>query len=139
MRIPVLGAALALVLAGCGSVDPNRVTRPADQPAFQGDRAELVAAGETLWKDKALGKSGLSCESCHVNGAAFKKTFKDAYPHQVAMAKGMAGLTSIDAAQMVQFCMIVPMKAEPLPWSSKELAALAAYIEDVEQPAYQAK
>lgn len=133
------GAVTVLVLAGCGSVDPELVIRPANMPPFEGDRAELVAMGATLWKDANLGKSGVSCESCHMNGAQFKSTFKEPYPHRVAMAKGMADLESIDAAQMVQFCMIVPMEAEPLPWSSQELAALSAYVEDVEQKQFQAK
>jgi len=51
----------------------------------------------------------------------------------------MAGdVGEITAAQMVQFCMLAPMEAEPLPWDSKELAALAAYVDDVVQPAFAA-
>ena len=49
------------------------------------------------------------------------------------MAKSMSDLESINAEQMVQFCMIVPMKSEPLAWDSRELAALTVYIEDIEQ------
>lgn len=133
------GAIAALVLSGCGSVDPQLVTRPDGAARFEGDRADLVAAGAELWRDSNLGKAGVSCESCHINGAQFKKTFKQPYPHQVAMAKSMSGLTSIDAEQMVQFCMMVPMKSEPLAWDSRELAALSAYVEDVEQKGYAAK
>jgi cytochrome c len=128
------GAVFALILSGCGSVDATLVTRPAGSTAFQGDRAELVVAGEALWNDDSLGEAGVSCSSCHVGGAQFKDTFKEPYPHRVAMADNMSGLASIDAEQMVQFCMIVPMKGEPLAWDSRELAALAAYIDDVEQP-----
>lgn len=135
----VLGAVLTVTLAACGSVDPNLVTRPADQAPYQGDRAELVALGATLWQDNTLGTAGVACQSCHLNGAQFKATFKQPYPHQVAMAKSMSGLTSIDAAQMTQFCMLVPMKGQPLAWDSKELAALAAYIEDVEQKSFASK
>jgi cytochrome c len=36
---------------------------------------------------------------------------------------------------MVQFCMIVPMADEPLPWDSTELAALTAYVQSI-QPGY---
>lgn len=32
--------------------------------------------------------------------------------------------------------MIIPMDTDPLPWDSREPAALAAYYEDVEKPAY---
>jgi len=132
-------ASLAFVLAACGHVDPNRVTRPAGSKPFQGDRAELVQLGATLWKDTSLSTNGIACQGCHVNGAQFKKSFAAAYPHPVAMAKSMANLKAIDAEQMVQFCMIVPMKAEPLPWDSKKLAALTAYIEDSEQPSFKSK
>jgi cytochrome c len=130
------GAVFALILSGCGSVDAGLVTRPAGSSPFEGDRAELVAAGEALWNDTNLGAAGVSCGSCHVGGGQFKDTFKEPYPHRVAMADKMSGLPSIDAEQMVQFCMIVPMKSEPLAWDSRELAALAAYIDDVEQPNY---
>ena len=133
------GALLVLVLTGCGSVDPALVQRPDGVAAYQGDRAELVAEGERLWSDNTLGTAGVSCGSCHVAGAQFKDTFKEPYPHEVAMAKSMSGLGPIDAEQMTQFCMIVPMKGEPLAWGSKELAALAAYIDDVEQPRFAAQ
>ncbi|PIP81220.1 MAG: hypothetical protein COW84_01030 [Gammaproteobacteria bacterium CG22_combo_CG10-13_8_21_14_all_40_8] len=135
----LLGAAVAVVLSGCSSIDPGKVTRPAGTVAFSADRTELVAEGEKLWNNPNLGKSGLACNTCHMGGAQFKKTFKVAYPHKVAMSSSMAGLDKIDAEQMVQFCMLAPMKTEPLPWESKDLAALTAYVEDVAQPEFQAK
>lgn len=125
----VFGAMLTLTLAGCGSVDPVLVQRPAGVAAFEGDAVELAAAGEELWNDTSLGTAGVSCATCHVGGAQFKDSFKQPYPHRVAMAKSMADLDSIDGEQMVQFCMIVPMKGEPLAWDSRELAALTAYVE----------
>ena len=51
------------------------------------------------------------------------------------MPKQQAGLSQVNAAEMVQFCMVVPMAAEPLDWNSTELAALAAYVESI-QPDY---
>ncbi|MBL1417091.1 MAG: hypothetical protein COB27_009460, partial [Moritella sp.] len=60
-------------------------------------------------------------------------SFKQPYPHLVAMAEDMSGLTSIDAEQMVQFCMLQPMQAEMFAWDSKELAALTLYVEKVVQ------
>jgi cytochrome c len=104
------------------------------------DRSTLVTKGEALWNDKSLSSNGLACSSCHVgNVAAFKTTFKEPYPHQVEMASDMGGLEAIDADGMVQLCMLVPMKAEILPWDSEELAALTAYVVDVVQPDYQQK
>ncbi len=49
------------------------------------------------------------------------------------MTDAKSGFEEVDAGQMVQFCMVVPMKSDPLPWSSKELAALAAYTEHLQQ------
>ncbi len=36
---------------------------------------------------------------------------------------------------MVQFCMNVPMATDPLPWDSQELAALVAWVDNI-QPGY---
>jgi hypothetical protein len=33
--------------------------------------------------------------------------------------------------QMINFCMINPMKADPLPYGSKEMTALSAYFQNV--------
>jgi hypothetical protein len=49
------------------------------------------------------------------------------------MAKQRAGLDEVTAAEMVQLCMVIPMGAQPLVWNSVELAALAAYVEDIQQ------
>ncbi|MAV24689.1 MAG: hypothetical protein CMQ05_01040 [Gammaproteobacteria bacterium] len=114
------------------------------QPGFQvfpGDREALVAKGESLWNDKTLFSKGkLACASCHKdNIKQFKETFLAPYPHSVKMAQKRAELESISAEGMVQFCMLVPMKNDTLPWDSEELAALTAYTEDVVQKDYIAK
>jgi cytochrome c len=44
-----------------------------------------------------------------------------------------AGLKQIRMDEMVQICMVVPMAATPLPWDSKELAALTAYVGRVQK------
>ena len=64
-------------------------------------------------------------------------TFAQPYPHYVAMPDQQAGVSEVNAAEMVQFCMLVPMGGEPLDWSSRELAALAAYVESI-QPGFRA-
>ena len=134
-----LALGISAVVAGCAGLDPDSISQGDNKATYQGDRAELVAEGKRLWNDPSIGNSGLSCQACHMNGAQFKKTFLDDYPHKVRMAKGMAGLPEVTTEQMVQLCMVVPMKGEPLPWDSKELAALTAYTEDVAQPEYRAK
>jgi hypothetical protein len=51
----------------------------------------------------------------------------------VAMPRDQAGLKQVQADEMVQFCMVVPMAARPLPWASKELAALTAYTLELQK------
>lgn len=139
MKTTWLLLGVAATLMACAGIDPQEVTRGQNQTVYQGDRSELVKYGGQLWNDPKLGNSGLACQSCHMNGAQFKPSFKVPYPHKVRMASGKAGLTEIDAEQMVQLCMKLPMKAEPLPWDSRELAALSAYIDDVVQPEFAAR
>jgi cytochrome c len=89
--------------------------------------------GKDLWSDTDLSTNGLSCQTCHQGNQNFGATFAEPYPHEVAMATDRAGLGEITAEEMVQLCMVVPMQAEPLPWDSRELAALAAYTTEVQK------
>lgn len=43
------------------------------------------------------------------------------------MARDQLGRKTVHLDEVVQGCMIMPMAAKPLPWDSKELAALTAY------------
>ena len=118
---------------GGGKVDAKMVMQPAGTSLYPGDRMQLVAEGQRLWNDKSLGTNGLACGICHANNGNLNKTFLKPYPHHVAMPYQQAGLDQVSAAEMVQFCMIVPMQSQPLGWSSRELAALAAYTEEVQK------
>ncbi len=115
--------------------DPARITRPADIKPFTGaDRTVLVAEGKMLFEDSSLSSNGSSCNSCHATNDLFNASFAKPYPHPVAMAREKAGLDrALQADEFVQFCMIVPMAVDPLPWDSRELAALTAYVVDVKQ------
>jgi len=114
-------------------IDAALVTQ-GDRSLYEGNRAQLVRAGEALWSDASLSSSGsTSCATCHVNNyGMMKATFASPYPHSVAMAKDRAGLDEVNAAEMVQLCMVIPMDADPLAWDSQELAALTAYVEDIQ-------
>ncbi|TAN54442.1 MAG: cytochrome C peroxidase, partial [Betaproteobacteria bacterium] len=106
--------------------------RPKGSKPYAGARADLVKAGELLWSDTRISTNGMSCNTCHKDGAAFSASFAKPYPHAVAMAQRQSKLKSITMEQMVQFCMVVPMAAKPLAWDSKELAALTAYTGEVQ-------
>lgn len=92
-----------------------------------------MALGEKLFNDTSLSSNGLSCASCHNDGAGYNATFAKAYPHSVAMARNMFGMDSVHLDEMVQICMVQPMAASPLEWSGKQLAALTTYMGKVQE------
>jgi hypothetical protein len=49
------------------------------------------------------------------------------------MAEEQGGVKQVELDEMVQFCMVVPMAARPLGWESRELAALTAYVAQVQK------
>ena len=84
------------------------------------DSARLKEMGEKLWGATALGTSGMACGTCHPNGTGLKK---EPFPKYVNMT---GDIVTMD--QMINFCMMNPMKGKPLEWNSQEMTALAAYI-----------
>ncbi len=109
--------------AGQSGLDPKLIQRPKGTTLAKGD----AKAGEKLFKDTGLSTNGMACQTCHEDNAGFQATFAKPYPHRVAMAHETAKLKTIDLDEMIQICLVVPMETKPLPWDSKELAALAAY------------
>jgi cytochrome c len=119
--------------AGKMEIDPKTISRPADYKPMTGNHAELAKEGEKLWKDSKLSTNGMSCNTCHQSHGAFQDSFAKPYPHQVAMTKDKAGMKTVHLDEMIQACMAMPMAAKPLPWNSRELAALVAYTQDVQK------
>lgn len=105
-------------------------TRPKKTRPFRGNHADLATLGRKLHADVGLSTNEMSCNSCHADFNGYADTFKHPYPHVVAMPKEVSGAKKVTAEQMVQFCLVRPMMAKPLPWNSKELAALTAYVEE---------
>ncbi len=85
----------------------------------------LVKKGKKLWKDPKLGKSGMSCMSCHADHEALNLDKVGTFPHYVAMPDKVVTLD-----QMINFCMITPMETDPLPWDSIKMTALASYYQE---------
>lgn len=126
-----------ITTVSAASVDQAKVVRPVGTTPATASHEELLTKGEQLWNDSSIGSSNLACSSCHKNNVSrFKKTFLEPFPHEVKMAKKKADLDQVTAEGMVQLCMVVPMKAEPLPWDSVELAALTTYVQEVVQADY---
>lgn len=105
--------------------------------------AELVKAvenGKTLFNDKTLGTSGMTCNSCHMEGGTKDNPEEmmgmkmDAfdnlgalYPQFVPMAGKVMTL-----AGMVNFCIVKPLGGEALAWDDQKLTDLTAYCASVE-------
>lgn len=85
------------------------------------DKAKLMELSEKLWNDAKLGTAGVSCSTCHPDGKGLKKA---PYPKYVAMPDDIVTLD-----QMINFCMLNPMKGKPLAWNSVEMTALASYVQ----------
>jgi cytochrome c len=84
---------------------------------------EAVAMGEKMWKDESLGTSGLACLSCHGGYEMLNLDKRQNYPHYVEMT---GDVVSLD--QMVNYCMLNPMKGETFEWNSREMTAMTAYF-----------
>jgi len=81
-----------------------------------------VAEGEALWSAK-VGVSGRSCADCHGDAAVSMKGVAARYPVYSA-ERGRP----IDLQGRINVCREVNQKATPLPFESRELLALAAFI-----------
>lgn len=84
--------------------------------------AQAVAYGKKLWHDEKLGTAGVSCASCHSNFERLHFDRNRNFPHFVKM---VGDVVTLD--QMINYCMLNPMKGKAFPSNSKELTALAAY------------
>jgi cytochrome c peroxidase len=102
--------------------------------------AELGASierGEALFGDPDLGKSGQTCNTCHLEGGTVAGKMGDVdlkafnalnvrYPKYWAMAKKVMTLD-----QVVNWCIVGPLKGEALAWDDQRLADLVAYCASV--------
>lgn len=128
--IAILAAAAFAAPAAFAAGDPGaQITRPVGYKPIAGD----AALGEKLFNDTKLSTNGMRCASCHADHGAFQASFAKPYPHTVAMTKEQLGRKTVHLDEMIQGCMVMPMAAKPLPWDSKELAELTAYLLTVQK------
>lgn len=136
-RASILSSGLILAavpFAAAQELDASQFTQPEGISLYdEMPREALVARGEELFGDPSLSPNETTCMTCHAGLTGYNETFNQPYPHPVAMAQNRAGIEEVNAAEMVQLCMAVPMAAEPLDWRSPELAALAAYVEALQE------
>ncbi len=89
------------------------------------DHKKLVAMGKRMWSDESLGTSGFSCMTCHDDHANLNLDKVKGWPHMVKMT---GDIVTLD--QMINYCMINPMAAEPLDPNSIEMTAMGAYYRE---------
>ena len=81
-----------------------------------------VLDGETLWQRKE-GAAGKSCADCHGDARTGMKGVAARYP-----AFNAARGRPVDLEQRINICRAEQQQSTPLPFESKELLALAAYV-----------
>jgi sulfur-oxidizing protein SoxA len=81
-----------------------------------------VLDGEALWKRK-VGDAGKSCADCHGDAESTMRGVSARYP-AFSPAKGRP----IDIEQRINLCRTEHEKAAPLPFESRDLLALTAYL-----------
>ena len=99
----------------------------ADTRAMQNDDTAnpamlVVLDGETLWNTKA-GATNKSCADCHGDAEKSMKGVAARYP---AFASELG--RPVDLEQQINLSRVTDQKAEALPFESKDLLALTAYI-----------
>jgi L-cysteine S-thiosulfotransferase len=81
-----------------------------------------VLDGEALWKKKD-GAADKACASCHGDAAKSMKGVAARYPAVDAGTK-----RPVNLEQRINACRVDHQRAEPLPYESKDLLALTAYV-----------
>jgi cytochrome c5 len=99
--------------------------------------AKSVERGFALFNDKKLGTTGKTCNDCHMGGGTQDGKMGDKtlnafdnlamhYPKYFMMGKRVMTLD-----QVVNFCVTMPLKGEPLAWDDQKLTDLVAYCASV--------
>jgi cytochrome c len=100
------------------SASQNTPTRKHAFDNFQ----QAVAMGKKMWNDENLGTSEVACLSCHADHDLLHLDRNQNFPHYVKM---VGDVVTLD--QMINYCMLNPMKGKQFEKNSKELTAMAAY------------
>jgi thiosulfate dehydrogenase len=101
--------------------------------------AKSIANGKKLFGDTSLGTSGLTCNSCHAEGGTMEGKMGDQiipawdnlapkYPKYFKMAQRVYTLD-----QVVQFCIVNPLKGKAIAWDDQKLTDLTAYCASVKK------
>ncbi|MGB7061685.1 MAG: cytochrome c peroxidase [Candidatus Zixiibacteriota bacterium] len=125
-----------MVYAFAQKEEEKEMAKPADPAA---ELTKSVANGKMLFSDTTLGTSGMTCNSCHMEGGTKAGQMGEMtipawdnlaakYPMYFMMAKRVMTLE-----QVVQFCIVNPLKGKALAWDDQKLTDLTAYCASVKK------
>jgi cytochrome c len=111
-------------------------------------KAEMAASierGKALFMDAKLGTSDQSCNTCHTKGGTMEAKLGDltvrafdAINTKYPMYWKMGGkVMTLD--QVINFCIVNPLKGKALAWDDQRLADLAAYCASVKPMKHEEK
>jgi thiosulfate dehydrogenase len=131
----VMAVAVTLLVLGFAAFVAAQATKTDMDPAKA--LAQSIDNGKKLFSDPSLGTNGMSCSSCHMEGGTKAMKMGDMdirafdnlsskYPGMFMMAKKVLTLT-----QVVNMCIMNPMKGKPLAWDDPKLTDLTAYCASV--------
>jgi cytochrome c len=127
----------AMVFVACAQEEKKPEKEPEKQPDPAAELNASIERGKALFMDPKLGTSGQTCNTCHMEGGTVAGTMGDmdlkafdalntAYPKYWMMAKKVMTLD-----QVVNWCIVTPLKGEPLAWDDIRLTDLVAYCASV--------
>jgi thiosulfate dehydrogenase len=101
--------------------------------------AKSIENGKKLFSDTSLGTSGMTCNSCHMEGGTKEGKMGDMtipawdnlaakYPKYFGMAKKVMTLDQVN-----NWCIMNPLKGKPLAWDDQKLTDLTAYVASVKK------
>jgi len=101
--------------------------------------AKSVENGKKLFSDTSLGTNGSACIFCHMEGGTKEGKMQDMvipawdnlaakYPKYFKMAERVFTLD-----QVVNFCVVNPLKGKALAWDDQKLTDLPAYCASVKK------
>src|SRR5947209_2525039 len=120
--VPVLAAEIPQTerRSGFSFMGPDTQAMQNDDTANPG--MLWVLDGEALWKSKA-GSAGKACADCHDDARTSMKGVAARYP-----AFDKAPGHPVDLQQRINSCRTTHQQATPLPYESRELLALSAFL-----------
>ena len=120
----LLGTLLTLFLSACSSVNLRDMEH---MPYIPSQGAGDIERGRILFRDEALGGSGndKSCHSCHKKERELAGVTRKNYD-------SLFGYITRDVEDVINLCIVLPLKGKPYVNDSQEMADLLAYLRSIE-------